>query len=175
MRSLPREKQRRAAGALTNKQQAFVNEYLVCWNATKAAIAAGYSERSAYQIGYENLQKPAIAAEITRRIEEAAMNANEVLYRLAEQARASLGDFVSLRGGLPFFDLEKAEAAGKMHLIKRLRVTDKSLDIELHDAQAALIHLLRELTLKAGTATDKLKIEVEYAPLPDDQLDGIFS
>lgn len=90
------------------------------------------------------------------------MNANEVLYRLAEQARASLGDFVSLRGGLPFFDLDKAEAAGKMHLIKRLRVTDKSLDIELHDAQAALIHLLRELTLKGGAATDKLKIEVEY-------------
>jgi phage terminase small subunit len=42
---------------LTNKQQKFVQEYVKSWNATKAAILAGYSEKTAYSIGIENLKK----------------------------------------------------------------------------------------------------------------------
>lgn len=51
---------------LTDKQKLFILEYLNHGNATKAAIRAGYSERTAYSIGSENLQKPAIASEIER-------------------------------------------------------------------------------------------------------------
>lgn len=47
--------------------------------------------------------------------------------------------------------------------------------MQLRARWAALVHLLRELTLKGGAATESVKIHVEYAPLPDDQLDGIFS
>ena len=46
--------------ALNAKQNRFVEEYLVDLNATKAAIRAGYSERTAEVIGYENLRKPQI-------------------------------------------------------------------------------------------------------------------
>lgn len=56
--------------ALTAKQQAFVREYLVDLNATQAAIRAGYSAKTAGQIGGENLEKPEIAAAI-----QAAMDA----------------------------------------------------------------------------------------------------
>ena len=45
---------------LTAKQQAFVNEYLIDLNATQAAIRAGYSEKTAEIIGFENLRKPNI-------------------------------------------------------------------------------------------------------------------
>ena len=48
------------AGKLSAKQQAFCREYLVDFNATQAAIRAGYSERSARSIGNENLTKPDI-------------------------------------------------------------------------------------------------------------------
>lgn len=46
---------------LTDKQRRFCEEYVVDWNATRAAIAAGYSEKTAYSIGQENLKKPEIA------------------------------------------------------------------------------------------------------------------
>lgn len=54
--------------ALTNKQKAFIDEYLVDFNATQAAIRAGYSEKSAYSIGWENLQKDYIAQRIESRL-----------------------------------------------------------------------------------------------------------
>lgn len=49
---------------LTDKQQRFVEEYLIDLNATQAAIRAGYSEKTAKEIGSENLTKPNIAKAI---------------------------------------------------------------------------------------------------------------
>lgn len=49
---------------LTDKQQRFVDEYLIDLNATQAAIRAGYSEKTANEIGAENLAKPSIAKAI---------------------------------------------------------------------------------------------------------------
>lgn len=47
---------------LTLKQKIFCDEYLIELNATKAAIKAGYSEKTAYSIGSENLSKPEVSA-----------------------------------------------------------------------------------------------------------------
>jgi phage terminase small subunit len=46
---------------LTDKQQAFIEAYLTCWNATQAAIDAKYSKKTARVIGPENLSKPALS------------------------------------------------------------------------------------------------------------------
>ena len=77
---------------LTDKQQLFVEHYLACWNATKAARLAGYSDATAGVIGSENLKKPNIQAYITERLASAAMGANEVLARLTVHARADIAD-----------------------------------------------------------------------------------
>lgn len=58
--------------ALTPKQAAFVREYLVDLNATKAAERAGYSVDTARSIGHENLTKPDIADAIERATKERA-------------------------------------------------------------------------------------------------------
>ncbi len=55
---------------LTAKQAKFVDEYLVDLNATKAAIRAGYSKKTAFVIGCGNLSKPKIAKAIQKRREE---------------------------------------------------------------------------------------------------------
>lgn len=55
---------------LTAKQQLFCDEYLIDLNATQAAIRAGYSEKTARQIGTENLSKPAISEYIEKRMKE---------------------------------------------------------------------------------------------------------
>ena len=45
---------------LTEKQKRFCQEYLKNFNATQAAIKAGYSRKTCRQIGSENLTKPAV-------------------------------------------------------------------------------------------------------------------
>lgn len=55
---------------LTNKQQMFVAEYQVDFNATQAAIRAGYSSKTANRIGPELLKKPYIAKIIAAKKQE---------------------------------------------------------------------------------------------------------
>ncbi|NWK62786.1 terminase small subunit [Acinetobacter sp. SwsAc3] len=73
---------------LTPKQQRFVEEYLIDLNATQAAIRAGYSEKTARDIGCENLAKPNIAKAIeeaqNKRQEQTQIDAAYVLKRLVE-------------------------------------------------------------------------------------------
>ncbi len=57
-------------GKLTFKQARFIDEYLVDLNATQAAIRAGYSKKTAYRMGYENLKKPQVAEVIQKRRDE---------------------------------------------------------------------------------------------------------
>lgn len=132
--------------ALSVKQQQFINEYLIGFNATQAAIAAGYKEHSAYSIGWENLRKPEIAEAIKRRLSETAMTADEVLMRLAEYARGDMSDFLTDTGDV---DLSSAIANGKARLLKkvtqkRTRRISEQMDVEeivtsveLYDALAA--------------------------------------
>ena len=56
--------------ALTEKQKRFCDEYLVDCNATQAAIRAGYSKKTAVDIGHENLNKPQLKEYIEARLEQ---------------------------------------------------------------------------------------------------------
>lgn len=73
---------------MTPKQQRFVEEYLIDLNATQAAIRAGYSEKTAYSIGQENLTKPEIAKAIetnqSKRSEKVGLTAERVLQELSK-------------------------------------------------------------------------------------------
>jgi phage terminase small subunit len=68
---------------LTQKQLRFVAEYLIDLNATQAAIRAGYSKKTAKEIGCENLTKPNIAAAVQeamdKRSEDLGIDAKYVL------------------------------------------------------------------------------------------------
>lgn len=137
---------------LTRKQQAFVEHYLICWNATEAARRAGYSPNSCRAMGSENLTKPDILAVINARLANLKMQADEVLARLTEQARGSLSDFINEAGDI---DLDRARQDDKLHLLKRYKVTERkvagkaerTIEVELYDAQAALVHLGKHLKL----------------------------
>ena len=73
---------------MTDKQKRFVEEYLVDLNATQAAIRAGYSKKTAYSIGQENLNKPEIASALTaaikNRSERTEINQDWIIERLVE-------------------------------------------------------------------------------------------
>ncbi len=73
----------RGNAKLTDKQQRFVEEYLIDLNATQAAIRAGYSADTAAVIGCENLIKPNIQAAIqeaqNKRSERVQISQDDVL------------------------------------------------------------------------------------------------
>ena len=79
---------------LTIKQQTFVAEYLKTGNATEAARRAGYSEKTAAKIGFENLQKPEIQGAIreakSKVMDEAIVDAAFVLNGLKQIAIAGM-------------------------------------------------------------------------------------
>lgn len=55
---------------LTPKQQRFCDEYLIDLNATQAAIRAGYSKKTAKEIGTQNLTKLHIRSYIDERMSQ---------------------------------------------------------------------------------------------------------
>jgi phage terminase small subunit len=77
---------------LTQKQERFVEEYLIDLNATQAAIRAGYSAKRADAIGFENLRKPEIAKVIARRRAELS-GALEITQERVLRERARLAFF----------------------------------------------------------------------------------
>jgi len=89
---------------MTPKQEAFINEYLIDKNATQAAIRAGYSVKTARQMGDENLSKPYIAAEIESRLAtlaaKAGLTAELVLASLARELRFDPADLYDEWGNI---------------------------------------------------------------------------
>ncbi len=73
------------------RQKKFCDEYLIDCNATQAAIRAGYSPKTAKQIGQENLTKPDLKAYIDEQLEilhnQKTADAREVLEYLTAVMR----------------------------------------------------------------------------------------
>jgi phage terminase small subunit len=139
---------------LTDKQHLFVGHYLNCLNATEAAARAGYQgNRNVLAVtGHENLRNPKIRAEIDARMAALVMPADEVLFRLSDQASGSMADFMSLKGRGVGLDLKKAALADKLHLVKKYSKTKQGVSIELYDAHAAqaLLAKIHGLTKEDG-------------------------
>lgn len=81
---------------LTPKQKAFADYYIETGNATEAARRAGYSQKTARQMGTENLSKPSISAYIAERmatIEAGRVaSANEVMQFYTAVMRGEVKD-----------------------------------------------------------------------------------
>ena len=89
---------------LTIKQKAFADFYIECGNATEASIKAGYSKKTARQIGTENLSKPVISEYIAERIKKIDSNriasGEEVLRYLTSVMRGEEKDQFGLDASL---------------------------------------------------------------------------
>lgn len=156
---------------LSRKRKVFIEEYLQCWNATQAAIKAGYSKKGAAVTGHRLLINANISAIIKERVNEIVMSADEALSLLSDQARASLDDCMDIEeGGKVKLNFLKAKEKGKLSLIKSITPTASGLKVELYSSQRAL-----ELIGKAhGMFVDKVDITQAgqvTVYLPDNQRD----
>jgi len=101
--------------ALTEKQIRFCDEYLVDLNGTQAAIRAGYSQKTAYSIGCENLIKPEIQTFLQEKRLQLANSLQITQERvIQEYAKVAFGDirkFYTVDGSLKsIHDLDDAAA-----------------------------------------------------------------
>lgn len=89
---------------MTPKQQAFCEYYLETGNASEAARRAGYSPKTAFRAGQENMQKPAIREYIDKRLavadEKRIAKADEVLQYLTSVMRGEEKDAFGLDASL---------------------------------------------------------------------------
>jgi phage terminase small subunit len=156
---------------LTPKQQRFVDEYIrLRFNATKAAIAAGYSEATAYSQGPRLLKNVEIKTAIDAYMDAQAMGKAETVLRLTEHARGDMGDlWDETLGGINW---TATRARGLTHLIKKVKrkttyrtIGDETIetveeDIELYDAQHALELLGKTHGLFVDRSETTLKGEI---------------
>lgn len=138
-----------AMGGLTEKQNRFVQEYLKDLNATQAAIRAGYSERTASAVGYENLRKPqiekALAEAMQQRCERTKIDADYVLKRLVEIDQMDIADILAEDGSLlpvttwpkvwrttlSGMDVQTLGSKEDLSILKKVKWPDKVKNLEL--------------------------------------------
>lgn len=131
---------------MTAKQRLFCDEYLIDLNATQAAIRAGYSKKTAYSIGIENLNKPELKKYIEDRMAEKESkliaDQDEVLKYLTSVLRGESQSSVLARnfeGGEDVIEkppdekerLKAAELLGKRYGLYTEKV-EAELDTELN-------------------------------------------
>ncbi len=119
--------------ALNDRQERFCREYLQDYNATQAALRAGYSKKTAYSIGSENLRKPEVLARVRELQEEKrknlaiseAMIVTEIVdtYRECRLTKDSYGALKAL-GMLGEHVKEMPETDGEVYRIDSLLIAD---------------------------------------------------
>lgn len=182
---------------LTAKQRAFVREYLIDLNATQAAIRAGYSEKTARQIGEENLSKPDIAsaveAAMKNRADRTDITADRVLRELAKIGFADIRKAVKWQSSL--ITEEDNPDGGDVAVIKtvvtnnvQLVASDEldddtaaavseisqnatgGLKIKLHDKRAALVDIGKHLGMFVERRENiNTNFTISSEPLTEDQ------
>lgn len=105
---------------MTPRQQKFCNEYLISGNATDAAIKAGYSPKTAYSMGNENLNKPELKAYIETELDKIhsakIADAEEVMKYLTAVMRGEHTEEIPLLCGDGCQELTQKEVGAKERL-----------------------------------------------------------
>lgn len=163
------------AKKLTNKQQLFVDEYLIDLNATQAAIRAGYSTQTAYSIGDENLKKPEIKSAIeyalAERSRRTGINAERIITELAKIAFVNPADVINFNSATVYDSATRDDTAAISSVkVKTIPTEDGDIterEVRTYDKIKALELLGKHL----GMFSDKFKIEGAIPVIIQDDMD----
>lgn len=152
--------------ALTPKQQKFADEYLIDLNATQAAIRAGYSPKTAKEIGAENLTKPNIRAYIDERMAEhsarTGVNQERIIRELARIAFLDPTQLVNMDSA----ELRDDATADDRAAIASVKVKTMSGDTEMIEREVRFADKIKALELlgkRFGMWIDKQQVDVNGA------------
>lgn len=147
---------------LTDKQKRFVEEYLVDLNATQAAIRAGYSEKTAGQIGEQNLKKLEIQAALSKAMEARSarteITQDMVLRELAAIGFSDTTDFVRItQGGSVKLTPTEKLTEEQRRAIASIKEGKYGVELRLHDKLGALHLLGQHLGMFTGKESQQEK------------------
>lgn len=148
---------------LTEKQQRFVDEYLIDLNATQAAIRAGYSVKTATEQGCQNLTKLNISQAISERMagrsKRTGVNQDRVVQELAKVAFIKMTDVVDPNGKIK--DTASEDDLSCIESIKyKHSDTDSGYSVEREVKVASKLKALELLGKHLGMWNDKLDVNV---------------
>ena len=175
---------------LPNRQARFVAEYLIDLNATRAAIRAGYSEKTAYSQGQRLLKKVEIASQIAdntgKRLERLEISADRVLQELAKLAFYDPGALLESDGSMKQIreidDLTRMAVAGlevtelfegtgdEKHaygLCKKIKLADKGQNLE---RLGRYFKLFTEKSEISGPDGGAIPVALRASDLSDDEI-----
>jgi len=148
---------------LNTKQRIFVNEYIVDFNATQAAIRAGYSENGAESKGSQLLSNVKVSAEVdkalAKRQKRVTVTQDDVIRELRMIAFSDMDDYVEW--GPDGVTLKPKEERGTGRLISEVKETvtkgGSRQHLKLHSKTKALEMLGKHL----GMYTDRHEVVSE--------------
>lgn len=159
---------------LTPKQQRFADEYIKTGNATQSAIEAGYSKRTAKEVGYENLTKPHLKEYIDKRMEQIAsskiMTAQQVLERLTGIVKGEITETVVVATPIGLEKTEKTadfktQISAMRDIMKRYPNNDKLIEQQIRklSAEADIAQKKAELL-----SSNESNISINISPFEED-------
>lgn len=148
---------------LTEKQQRFVDEYLIDLNATQAAIRAGYSAKTAdvqgsRMLGNVKVQQ-AISEEMAERSKRTGINQDRVVLELAKIAFVKMTDLVDSHGRIK--DDATDDDLSCIESVKyKSSESDTGSSIEREVKIASKLKALELLGKHLGMWNDKLDVNI---------------
>lgn len=158
---------------LTDKQQRFVDEYLIDLNATQAAIRAGYSTKYADREGYKLVENSRVSEAISRKMaarsRRTGVNQDRVVIELAKIAFVNISDLVDTDTATILPTARKEDLAC-IESVKYKQMPTKSGDmgVEREVKIASKLKALELLGKHLGMWSDKFNVTVEKSEKLDD-------
>lgn len=150
---------------LTDKQQRFVQEYVKDWNATQAALRAGYAESGAGQEGHRLLKNAEIRAAIDRFLADLGATPERVIAEQVVLAYSDIGDYLQSYEDGKLLPSEQEALRKKTRAIKKIKISKKGVELELYDKQksldslAKILGMVKESPIAAGSDENKSSLE----------------
>ncbi len=154
-------------GIFTDRQEMFCREYIIDFNASRAAKAAGYSDRSAGQIGHDNLKKPEIQKYLKQLMQERSgrvgVTADMVVQELKLIAFGDPRKIIKWSGDTADIkdsdELNKDEIAMVGGVVHKKGKYGNTVEIKFNDKISALDKLARHLGIYEN---DTLHVKTEH-------------
>lgn len=148
---------------MTEKQNRFVEEYLIDLNATQAAIRAGYSVKTADQQASRMLTnvkvQTAIAKAMAERSKRTGVNQDRIVLELAKLAFVNMTDVVDKKG-----EIKDTATADDLSCIESIKYkhsdTDSGSSVEREVKIGSKIKALELLGKHLGMWNDKIDVNV---------------
>ena len=158
---------------LRPKQQRFVQEYLVDLNATKAAIRAGYSEKTAGSQGFDLLKKPEIELAVQQAFEDVAQRVGVtqqmVIKEYVRLAFSDLSDVVDVSSGEVVVhnlnELSEDVRRAVSEVSSSVTPSGINMRVKLHDKKGALDSLAKYLGLLKDNNDKGTNVQVNVAQI----------